>query len=146
MYANFNVVQILDKQLMYQGLSSNSIAFLRKSALWTPIVHNTIAINDANTTDMYQMYIENTQLGLITLIVEYGEFMSGVVYDILDYTETQDLNLFLHQYSLEDGSQVKEGIQAIEDDILFLNLISEQDGVLSEWSEDDIQETLMQNM
>ncbi len=145
MYANFDVVQILGKQLMYQGLSSNSIAFLRKNALWTPILHNTVSINDSNITDMYQMYIENTQLGLITLIVEYGEFMSGVVYNILDYTETQELNLFLHQYSLEDGGQVKEGIQALEDGILFLNLVSEQNGVLAEWSEDAIQETLLRN-
>ena len=137
-----NVIQRLDREFIFQGLSIQSIEYLRDNGLWMPVTKEILSIDSRLTKDACQLYLEHTDLNLLTIVVEYGEFLTGSVYDVIDLDAEPDITTFLHQYGLENGALAKEHVQLIEKGIVFLNLLDSEGKVLGEWDDEGIEYVL----
>ena len=140
---SFKDLYNMGEEYVFAGLGPGSIEFLRAEGLWSPIDH-TLLENLPGLSDKKDLiYVSRTDRDLlIFILVEQGEFLQGVVHDLI--REEGQLPLTLHEYQLVDGTTAKEEGQIIIDDSLFLYLYGKDDVILSEWTEKEIEEYLKQ--
>lgn len=141
-----HITQRLDKELIFQGLSKESIKYLRLNGLWMPVSQDLLNIDEHFSTDTCQLYgRRGNELNLLTIIIEQGEFLVGSVYDTIDFDRKPSTATFLHQYVLENGSLIREKLQLVYVDIVFLELVDSEDKLISCWNDEDVERTVLIN-
>ena len=139
---NMKIIQRLDRVFVFQGLSIDSIEHIREYGLWMPVTKDILAIDDRLAKESCQLYLEHPASGLFTLIIEYGEFLTGSVYDLIDQSVAPTDSAYLHQYTLAEGGSAKEYVQTVQKNIVFLELRDDGGNLLSDWDDAGIEYVL----
>ena len=137
---NFKDLYNMGEEYVFSGLNNTSINFLREKGLWSPIDQTLLENLPGLSNRLDLIYVSRTDKDiLIFLLVEQGEFLQGIVYDLIH--EKGQLPITLHEYQLVDGSTVKESEQLVVDDNLFLYLYGKDD-IIGEWTTEEVEEYL----
>ena len=139
---NMKIIQRLDRVFVFQGLSIDSIEHIREYGLWMPVTKEILAIDERLQKDSCQLYLEHPDTGLFTLVIEYGEFLTGSVYDVIDHSVTANDAAYLHQYTLAEGGSVREYVQTVQKNIVFLELRDNNGTLLADWDDSGIEYVL----
>ena len=137
--SNFKDMYNMGSDHVFEGLSPGSIKFLRANGLWGPIDQTLLETLPGLSEKKDLIYVTRDDK-LMFILIEKGEFLQGVVYDMM--FEEGQLPITLHEYQLVDGTSAQEEAQIIIDDELFLYLYGTEDVVLSQWEENEIDEYL----
>lgn len=138
---NFKDLYNMGSEHVFAGLSSESKEFLRKNGLWYPINHELLDTLPGLSNKKDLIYVSRVDKDvLMFILVEQGEYLQGIVYDLIQ--EKGGVPATLHEYQLVDGTTAKEGTQLIVDDNLFLYLYGESDIVMGEWKFEEIEKYL----
>lgn len=148
MLYDFKIIQKIDGIFVFQGLSLHSIDYLRLNGLWLPLSKAFFDFGKPEKAeklfeiDKYMLYLENEISDILLLLVEQGEFLTGSVYSVIDFYNLEDEINFLHQYLLKEGDIVREVVQAVHNNIIFLALQDINGNIISDWTDQAIEEVL----
>ena len=144
-FSALEIVHVVEEDLMFKGLSLSAIEYLRTNGLWMPVTETILYTSNVSLDNNLQIYMRVPEQDYyVTFLIEHGEFLTGQVYDHIDY-DAVNLEGYLHKYMMEDNSVLMEVVQTIHDGVVFLALIDNyEENIVIGWNDEDI-ETVLKN-